>query len=397
MDWTITLGILVVLIALTVILWYKQGDIATMRPINEWTFTHMNVLLPITTVPKSDTTKGLVETGELPSFEYGFAGEKRTLADLHKRTHTTSFIVVHKGRVLAEEYPGRFAAPGVRFQAYSVTKSITSILIGIAIDRGVIDSVSDLVTKYSSRVRGTAFEARTIEHLLNMSSGVGELEDWTIKDAAINRLETAVVTGGSVVEITRSLPEVSAPDLAFNYSTFDTDVLGWVLEEATGMALADICAEWLWKPLGAENDAYYFLTRGKPQEALAGASFNASTRDLARVGMMMANGGKVGKGAETVQVVSESWVKRSHGANKAHLEVGELGPSGYPHYGYSNQWWTLGAPSEAFTGLGVHGQYLWVDPAKELVIVKTSAWNSPDDELRDLETVTAFKALAEVL
>ncbi|GAA1899896.1 hypothetical protein [Streptantibioticus ferralitis] len=77
-----------------------------------------------------------------------------------------------------------------------------------------------------------------------------------------------------------------------------------------------------------------------------------------------------------------------------HLEIGALPPSGWPHYGYGNQWWTLGGARRPFTGVGIFGQYLYVDPEADVVIVKTSAWPDADDE-RDLETVTAFQAIAD--
>ncbi|MYW04892.1 serine hydrolase, partial [Streptomyces sp. SID3343] len=77
--------------------------------------------------------------------------------------------------------------------------------------------------------------------------------------------------------------------------------------------------------------------------------------------------------------------------------VGALGPSGYPHYGYANQWWTLGGERRAYTGIGVFGQYLYVDPDADVVIVKTSAWPSADDEARDRETVAALRSLVAYL
>lgn len=86
--------------------------------------------------PQSEVSRDLGDRGSLPDASYRFDGRRYTLSDLHRRTNTTSFLVVHRGRVLTEEYPGRFAAPGVRFQAFSLTKSVTSLLIGIALDRG---------------------------------------------------------------------------------------------------------------------------------------------------------------------------------------------------------------------------------------------------------------------
>lgn len=365
------------------------------RPVNEWTFTHMHALMPKTVVPRAASVSVLPErspgaegAGEIDA-RYTFGGFERSLADLHKRTFTTSFLVLHRGAIVHESYPGRFAGPGVRFQAFSLTKSVTSILIGIALAEGAIKSVDDAVVAYCPDLVGSAFDGPTVEHLLNMSSGAGAIEDWTIPESAINRFERAVTAGGSVLEVIRSLPTMSEPGIAFNYSTIDTQVLGWVLEGATGMPMAEYAATRLWNRIGTEHDAYYFLTRGRPRTALGGGSLNASTRDLARIGLLMARGGA--HGGE--QIVPEAWVARSRGHDLPHVAVGALGPSGYPHYGYANQWWTLGGERRAFTGIGVFGQYLYVDPDADVVIVKTSAWPAADDEGLDRETITALRAL----
>lgn len=104
-----------------------------------------------------------------------------------------------------------------------------------------------------------------------------------------------------------------------------------------------------------------------------------------------------GSGFDGEQLVSAEWANRSRGSDNPLLQVGALGEGAYPHYGYANQWWTLGGAEKSFTGLGVHGQYLWVDPEAEVVIVKTSAWDTADDENRDAATVSALKALSAAL
>jgi CubicO group peptidase (beta-lactamase class C family) len=114
---------------------------------------------------------------------------------------------------------------------------------------------------------------------------------------------------------------------------------------------------------------------------------------VARLGLLMTGDGAVAGD----QVVPRDWVLRSRGNDLPHLAVGALGPSGYDHYGYANQWWTLGGTRQAFTGLGVHGQYLFVDPVADVVIVKCSAWPTQDDEQRDRETITALHRIADHL
>ena len=150
----------------------------------------------------------------------------------------------------------------------------------------------------------------------------------------------------------------------------------------------------MWTRIGAERDAYYGLTRSHPRTAIGAGALNATARDLARVGLVMVNDGVV----DGRQLVPTDWVRRSRGTELAHLAVGALGPSGYDHYGYANQWWTLGETCfHAFTGLGIHGQYLFVDPAADVVIVKCSAWPTEDDEARDRETIAALRRIANHL
>jgi CubicO group peptidase (beta-lactamase class C family) len=225
-----------------------------------------------------------------------------------------------------------------------------------------------------------------------MTSGVGDLETWVVGDSGIKRFEQAVMGGGNVAAVIKSAPRTAGPGERFNYSTFDAQVLGWVLEAATGKSLAAYASDRLWRHLGADRDAFYWLTRARPRTAIGAGSFNATPRDLARLGLLMAHDGVVGDR----QVVPRDWVRRSRGSDLPQLAVGALGPSGYDHYGYANQWWTLGgACFDAFTGLGVHGQYLFVDPAADVVIVKCSAWPTQDDPARDLETVNALRRIAD--
>lgn len=325
---------------------------------------------------------------------YGFEGRERSLAELHTRTNTTSFVVLHGGEIVHESYPGYFAGDDVRFQMFSMTKSVTSMLIGIALSEGAIKDVTEPVTAYCDWLVGSAFDGVTIEHLLDMSSGVGDLvEDYTVRDSLINRFAKAATGGGSLHEVVSSAERSTEAGTQFSYSTIDTQVLGWVLESSTGHSLAHYATERLWSRIGAEHDAYYWLTRKHPRTAIGGGSLNATARDMARLGLLMSRGGEL----NGQRIVPGEWVARSRGRGVPHLEVGALGPSGYPHYGYSNKWWTLGGERRPFTAVGIHGQYLYVDPDADVVIVKTSAWPTADDPSRDAESITALRAVADHL
>jgi CubicO group peptidase (beta-lactamase class C family) len=352
----------------------------------------MNWLMPTERVSRAGHHRPLPIEPHPLDLTYWFEGRDRTLHDLHRRTFTTAFVILHQGAIVHETYPGAFAGPRSRMQLFSVSKSVTSILIGIAMADGAIGSVKDRVTDYRPDFAGTAYERTTLDELLTMTSGVGDLEVWDVPDSGIKQFEQAVVGGGDVAAVIRSARRTAEPGERFNYSTFDTQILGWVLEAATGTSLAAYAAEHLWQHLGADRDAYYWLTRARPRTAIGGGSFNATARDVARLGQLMADDGVV----DGKQLVPRDWVRRSRGSDLTQLAVGALGPSGYPHYGYANQWWTLGSGSfDAFAALGVHGQYLFVDPAADVVIVKCSAWPTEDDPRRDRETITAMRRIAD--
>lgn len=371
--------------------WERQTDVIMRRPLNEWTFTHINWLLPTAAVARGARTRPLLSRPEPLDLSYRFDGRDHTIAELHRRTHTTAFVVLHRGMIVHESYPGAFANSRARMQMFSVSKSITSLLVGIALAEGAIGSVKDQVTDYRPDFRGTAYDGVLIADLLDMCSGVGDTEVWD-DNSPIRRFERAVLNGGDVVEIVKSARRTGAPGERFNYSTFDSQLLGWVLEAATGQSLASYCSDRLWGPIGAERDAYYGLTRSHPRTAVGSGAFNATARDLARVGQLMVNDGVVGDR----RIVPADWVRRSRGTDLPHLAVGALGDPEPGHYGYANQWWTLGESCfHAFTALGVHGQFLFVDPAAEVVIVKCSAWPTEEDHARDRETITALRRIAD--
>jgi CubicO group peptidase (beta-lactamase class C family) len=365
--------------------WERQGDLIMRRPFNEWTFTHMNRVLPSEPITKGEPRPLPVEPADLGGLRYG-AGYN--LDDLHRRTFTTAFVVLRDGMLVHEAYPGVFARPGARMQLFSLSKSVLSMMIGIALAEKRITSIDEPVTAYRPDFRGTAYQDVTIAQLLDMTSGVGDLEVWDVEDSGIKRFERAVAGGGDVLEIVKGAVRSRTAGERFNYSTFDSQVLGWVLEAATGESLASYATRKLWQKVGAEHDAYYGLTRRRPRTAIGAGSLNATARDLARLGQVMADDGL----AAGERVVPADWVRRSRMPRHG---VGTLGPSGYPHYGYANHWWTL--DNGAFTGVGVHGQYLYVDPAARIVIVKCSAWPTQDDPERDSETITALKAVASHL
>ena len=304
------------------------------------------------------------------------------LEGFNRNNLSTGMIVLHRGRVVYEGY-WQGADSGSRLMSWSLVKSITGTLIGIAEAEGLIDSIADPVTRYVPELTATAYAGVTIEQALQMSSGVR----WSAIDEGMRLTCLTLPPGpvfadcatvrtrfGNLEELIRSLDERAAePGTTFAYSSIDTQVLAWVLKNATGRSPAEYLSEKLWQLLGMEDDAEWLLDEpgGQP---LAGVAINARLRDYARFGQLMLNDGRSGER----QILPAGWVERATTPGKPYLE--RLDPE---VFGYQYQWWivpeglVVANGSGAFEAQGAQGQFLHVDPEHELVIVLTSAWPEP--------------------
>lgn len=184
-----------------------------------------------------------------------------------------------------------------------------------------------------------------------------------------------------------------APDgphgLRFQYCSATTDVLAWVLERAAGRPYPELLGERIWSRIGAEHDAVITLDPVGAPYACAG--IHATARDLARFGRCVLDGGRVAGR----QVIPEEWIRATRrGGRTAVLPDRDLG-SIYPHGTYRNQWWAPGDSAGTFFGIGIFGQYLWLDPVRNVVIVKFSSLPHPRDGRA--EHAAALAAIAEAV
>ncbi len=179
------------------------------------------------------------------------------------------------------------------------------------------------------------------------------------------RFGAAFERAGSFDEVAASLPRENPPGTYNRYNSCDTHVLGMVLARATGMAVAEYMEAKLWHPLGMEDDGF-FLLDGRGVEASA-MGINATLRDFAKLGLLFLNKGVL----DGQQMLPPGWWDGCASAAAPHLRPGTRPTADYAH-GYGYQWW-LPDESGAFCAIGVYYQYIWVDPASETVVVKTSA------------------------
>jgi CubicO group peptidase (beta-lactamase class C family) len=302
------------------------------------------------------------------------AGVEELLGD----TDTLAFLVVHDDRLVAERYFG-YAQRDTLQTSFSVAKSFLSTLVGMAIDEGAIHSVTDPVTDYVPELaqRDTRFERITLRNLLTMSSGIRYEEQslplpWgddvntyygtDLRDLALN---------GTQIE--------QAPGQEWHYNNYNPLLLGLVLERATGMSVSEYMAMRLWQPLGAEVDATWSLDSDADGFEKMESGLNAAPVDYARFGELMLHDGRW----NGTQIVSRGWVR----------EATAVDTSTDPAAHYQYFWWIDTTRPGRFYALGNLGQYIYVAPDADTVIVRFGTdWGMSNETW-----VETFRGIADQL
>jgi CubicO group peptidase (beta-lactamase class C family) len=271
--------------------------------------------------------------------------------------HTQGVVVVRDGVIVSEWYADG-AGPDSWAASWSMAKSVTSALIGIAIDEGKIPSVDEPMTTYFPEWEGTGREGITLRHVLRMESGL----DWdeNYDPTSVGESEIIQMVLGQLDELAyaASRPAEVPPGTRWNYSSGDSMLLSKVLEQATGMPADEYAREKLIDPIGMEQVEWW---RDARQHTLTYCCFDATSRDFARFGLLYLNGGRWGD----EQVVPSSWVDDSL--------VGSEASGGI--YGY--QWWLDNGdqpPFLAFSAQGHNGQFIYVIPSLDLVVVRNGTY-----------------------
>jgi len=332
-------------------------------------FAHIDRLYPTRNIEAGPEPYPLVESfREFAGLTYEVDGARHSLADFLAMPGAIGMLVVKGDEILFEHY-----APGndrqTRWVSFSVTKSVTSLLIGAAIADGLIRSVDEPVAHYLPRLRGTPYESATIGHVLNMASGVAWNEDYADPDSDVARAGAA--NGLELVRYLGTLPQEHEPGAVFNYNTGETNLAGEILRAAIGNNAATYLSYRIWQPFGMESDATW-LTSGRGGGETGGCCISATLRDYARLGIFAMRDGVLRDGT---RVLPEGWMQAS------------VAPSaGSAGYGYL--WWL--ADEGAYLARGIFSQQIFIDPARELVIAAHG--NAPtatgSDYARHLAAVT---------
>jgi CubicO group peptidase (beta-lactamase class C family) len=353
------------------------------------------------TVRRGTQTRPLpTAASSLGEVQYGFDAERYTLDEFFARRQTTGMLVLHDGTVAIERYALENDADSV-VTFHSVSKSVTATLAGCALADGAFESIDEPIAGHLPQLRNTVFDGVTLRHLLSMTSGVRWSIDRGDSESELSRYDSAVngARAGVLMNFMGSLKRIAAPGTRFCYSSGDSYLIGAAVAAAVQCTLSEYLSRKIWIPAGMQADAHFGLDSPDGIE-LGGHGLSATLRDLARFGLFVLDDGCV----DGTRNLPEGWLQAASHPSQA------AGPCGYgvadpdPGFGYGYQWWSLPAPGRrdrhpegAFTGWGLFGQWLYINPVRRLVVALSGTWPTPRDPAAVRETLALIAAVEAML
>jgi CubicO group peptidase (beta-lactamase class C family) len=372
-------------------------------PYSQWAFHNVRRLLPTAPIPGEPRAASavageparMIDLGTL-TFETA-AGETWTLERMLKATSTDGFLVMQHGTIVTERYDHGLT-PDTPHLIFSVTKSVVGLLSGVLADLGLLD-VYAAVTHYVPALRGSAFDGATVRHLLDMTVSIDFAEDYLDTSGNFLRYRRAMgwnpPSESDPIDLRRFLTELKHGERThgevFHYNSPTTDVLGWVLESAAAQPLDVLLSRHIWAPMGARHDAYMALDRlGAPRAA---AGMCATLADLARFAEMVRCRGV----ANGRQVVPGEWIDDALANGSRDAWNRSTWADFLPGGRYRSKWYVTGESGSPYMAIGIHGQWIYIDPAAGVVIVRLSAQPLPVDDAADALALSAYRAIVRHL
>ncbi len=344
-----------------------------------WSFNHLRQLLPTAPIAAAATPRPLPAARmALDDLAFhGPDGAAQTLAGFLTASQTDCFAVMKDG-ALVYDWFGGFGAPDRQHIVFSITKSMASLLAGVLVGQGRLDPTR-AVTDYLPELAHSAYQGATLRHLLDMQVASGFTEDYLDTDgifmayrqaAAWNPVEEGAETDGLRVFLTRMPVSDGAHGQRHHYCSPHSDVLGWLLERVGGASFATLFATHILQPCGARHEAYITLDTYAAPRVSGGLCI--TLHDLLRIGQMVCDGGMV----DGTAVVPGDWIADIAGKRDNHIwlaQNGGAGPRLFTNGNYRSQWYQPDQASPVICAIGIHGQWLWINPSERLVIAKLAS------------------------
>jgi CubicO group peptidase (beta-lactamase class C family) len=352
-----------------------SADLTNWRtaPYNQWAFQHIDAIMPVGRISASDGPPLPLPTGAPALNDLVLQTHQGpiSLTDALAATATDAMIVLKDGAVVFEAYAHGMTAQTPHI-LMSSTKAVIGILAGILQHRDLLDLEAE-VCRYVPEISDTAYAGATVRNLLDMRTGV-----------LLDEAEAGDYAGAGGWDppapddppgLHAFLSDLKAPHRPhggpFSYISSNTDLLGWVMERATGKSVADLLSEHLWKPMGAAHPASITLAPDGAPRCTGGLS--ATAHDFARLGQLVLDGGA----REGVEVIPSTVIEDIvNGGDAEAWAKGEWGQAfGFisPNMRYRSGWYMVDDEPRVMFAMGIHGQNLFVDRTRRIVIAKFSS------------------------
>ena len=346
------------------------------------TYSHFDEMFSSRPIRRA-TTPWLFKRAPEPAISYNFRSDRLSIEDYLGRNPTTGLLIAKDDTILYEHY--QYARTDRdRFLSQSMAKTITAMLIGIAVSENKIRSIDDLVSVYVPGLANTEYGKTPIRDLLHMSSGVAFTENYHGKDDVAQLVRDLFGEPGKdpVASVAQFNTRIAPPGTKWHYASVETEILGLVLRAATGVPVADYLVDKIWGAIGTEADASWTIDSTGQETAFC--CFNATLRDYARLGRLLAYDGAW----EGRQLIPRQWLLDATTVNpgNAYLAPG----AATPYFGYGYQVWILPREQRSFALIGIRGQMIFVDPASKLVMVHTAVRKQPSDRASSADLVALW-------
>jgi CubicO group peptidase (beta-lactamase class C family) len=369
-------------------------------PWNRWSFQHVRDILPTAEVSRGNEPRHVFPQG--PALPYGLLvqgldGSDVLLDRLLQDTFTDGFIVLKQGAIVCERYFNGMSANTLHL-SQSVAKSFVGALAGILIGRGVLN-LNAPISDYLPELSNTGWKGATLQHVLDMTTGVKFSEVYTDPYSDIGQVDVAcgwkpIPEGADPAfkwpahmwELVLGLKATVRPHgEKFEYRSIETDVLAFCMERVTGKRLPQILSEELWQKMGAQEDACFTID---PQGfATADGGLNACLRDYARFGQLMLDDGG--------GIIPADWVQATRIGKHGQFE-GRYALT-LPGGAYRNMFWIDGTADRALMARGVFGQLIYINHATGVVVAKVSSWPEFVSPTLEIATVNAIRRIEQQL
>ncbi|RDH15139.1 unnamed protein product [Aspergillus niger] len=373
-----------------------------MAPVSRTSFRTVEQFIPTASIPTDEEVswdlprqETSFEAFSVPQDPQNPEGPQYNWKEFLQHTDTDSILVLHRSQVRFEGYyQGHSAADQHIYM--SASKSMTGLLVGILAQQGKLDPKLPVEHYLPQLAATSAYRGCSLQDLIDMRAGVYYTDDEArLYEVAIHWAEPKAtdppITMRDYFATYLQAPAKAPHGGTFWYFSPNTDLLGLVLEAATGEAFPSLLSRYLWQPLGSASDAQVTVDRGGKSRASGGLC--SSLQDLARVGqLLLQNGRWDSRQVVPLEVLEDTW---NNGDRQAWND-GAFAPLFAPVYqnmSYRNGWYVVHDAPRMIFAMGIHGQNLFVDPDNELVIAKFSSHNDENDVERVL---TTHRGVAEI-